>query len=79
MTDQSSPTLAECLSLADVRERFRLSPRVLRVLVLAHGLPRYRRLGDNHLYLRVADVERALADKARADAERQTGVSVDVK
>jgi len=77
MTDQASPTLAECLSLADVRERFRLSPRSLRVLVLARGLPRYRRLGDNRLYLCVADVERALADKARADAERQAGVSVD--
>ena len=79
MTDQPSPTLAECLSLADVRGRFGLSPRALRVLVLAHGLPRYRRLGDNHLYLRVADVERALADKAKADAECQTGVSVDVR
>ena len=79
MTDRSSPALAECLSLADVRERFGLSPRALRVLVLAHGLSRYRRLGDNHLYLRVADVERALADKAIADAERQTGVNVDVR
>jgi hypothetical protein len=65
MTDQSSPTLAECLSLAGVRERFCLSPRALRVLALAHGVPRYRRLGDNHLYVRVADVARALADKAK--------------
>lgn len=63
----SSPTLAECLSLADIRERFHLSQRALRVLVLSHGLPRYRRLGDNRLYLRVADVERALAEKAKKE------------
>ncbi len=79
MTDQSTPTLSECLSLADVREQFGLSQRALRILVLAHSLPRYRRLGDNRLYLRVADVERALAVKAKADAERQAGVSVDVR
>lgn len=79
MTDQPVPTLAECLSLAEVRARFRLSPRALRILVLAYSLPRYRRLGDNHLYLRVADVERALAAKVKADVERQAGVSVDVR
>ncbi len=65
MTDQPAPTLAECLSLADVRERFGISQRALRILVLANGLPRYRRLGDNRLYLRVADVERALAAKSK--------------
>lgn len=69
MADRSSPTLEECLSLADVRARFDLSPRALRVLVLANDLPRYRRMaGDNRLYLRVADVERALADKARSES-----------
>lgn len=69
MTGQSSPTLGECLSLADIRARFGLSQRALRVLVLANDLPRYRRAaGDNRLYLRVADVERALADKARSES-----------
>ncbi len=61
MTDQPAPTLAECLSLADMRERYGLSQRALRILVLANDLPRYRRLRDNRLYLRIADVERALA------------------
>ena len=65
MTNHSSTTLAECLSLAVIRERFGLSQRALRILVLSYVLPRYRRLGDNRLYLRVADVERALADKAK--------------
>ncbi len=73
MTNQTLPTLTECLSLADIRQRFGLSERALRVLVLANGLPRYRRLGDNRLYLRVADVERALAAKAVDDG--QTGDS----
>ncbi len=69
MADRSSPTLEECLSLADVRARFGLSQRALRVLVVANDLPRYRRLaGDNRLYLRVADVERSLADKGRAES-----------
>jgi hypothetical protein len=63
MTDHPVPTLADCLSFADVRERYGLSQRALRILVLANGLPRYRRLGDNRLYLRIADVERALAAK----------------
>ena len=67
MTNQSSPTLTECLSLADVRQRFGLSQRALRVLVLANGLLRYRRLGDNRLYLRVADVERVISEKANRE------------
>lgn len=77
MTNHSMPTLTECLSLADVRQRFGLSQRALRVLVLANGLPRYRRLGDNRLYLRVADVERALAAKSK-DSD-QAGDSVAVR
>jgi hypothetical protein len=77
MAVDATPTLADCLSFADVRDRYRLSPRALRVLVLANGLPRYRRLGSNRLYLRVADVERALAAKARTD--RQTGDRVPVR
>jgi len=68
MTDQTSPALSECLSMTDVRARYRLTQRALRILVLAHSLPRYRRIGDNHLYLRVVDVERALADRANARA-----------
>jgi len=68
MTDRSVPTLTECLALADVRERFRISSRALRILVVAYSLPRYRRLGDNRHYLRVADVERALAEKRRRSA-----------
>jgi hypothetical protein len=67
MTDHPAPTHAECLSFSDVRERYRLSQRALRILVLSNGLPRYRRLGDNRLYLRVADVERALAEKAKKE------------
>ncbi len=67
MTDHPVPTLAECLSLADMRERFGLSQRALRILVLSNGLSRYRRLGDNRLYLRVADVECALAEKAKKE------------
>ena len=76
MTNQSFPALIECLSLADVRQRFGLSQRALRVLVLANGLSRYRRLGDNRLYLRVADVERALAAKPTDDGQAGDNVAV---
>ena len=76
MTDQPAPTLAECLSLADMRERFSLSQRALRILVLANALPRYRRLGDNRLYLRVADVERALAAKSKDRGQDGDNVAV---
>ena len=76
MTNDALPTLAECLSQADVRQRFGLSQRALRVLVLANGLSRYRRLGDNRLYLRVADVERALAAKSKNDGQAGDSVAV---
>jgi hypothetical protein len=76
VTDQPAPTLAECLSLADIRQRYGLSQRALRILVLANGLPRYRRLGDNRLYLRVADVERALAAKSRDGGQAGDNVAV---
>ncbi len=76
MTDHATPTLAECLSLADVRQRFGLSHRALRIIVLANGLPRYRRLGDNRIYLRVADVERALAAKAKDNGQAGDNVAV---
>ena len=77
MTNHAVPNLAECLSLADVRQRFGLSQRALRVLVLANSLPRYRRFGDNRLYLRVGDVERALAARSKNDG--QAGVSAAVR
>ena len=76
MTNHSMPTVNECLSLADVRQKFGLSQRALRVLVLANGLPRYRRLGDNRLYLRVADVKRALAAKSKNDGQAGDNVAI---
>jgi hypothetical protein len=45
------------VSLAEVRARYGLSRYALRKLIQTHGITRYRRLGENRLYVRQAELE----------------------
>jgi hypothetical protein len=45
------------LSFSEARERCRLSRYRFRKLVQQHGLQKFRRLGENRQYVRLADLE----------------------